>query len=82
MRQFVFYLSSGLVRVCKIELSNMGNNCYSGNLDLVCEKHVRQHGRLTEAYAIHFVSTKKHVLSLIMFCIKNIHGGDARGLLC
>ena len=35
VRLFVFYLSYGLVRVCEIELSHMGNN--SGNPDLVWE---------------------------------------------
>ena len=32
VRLFIFYLSLGLVRVCEIELSHMGNP------DLVCEK--------------------------------------------
>ena len=33
---FVFYLFHGLVQVCEIELSYMGEN--NGNPDLVCEK--------------------------------------------
>ena len=39
VRLFIFYLSSGLARVCEIELSHMGKN--NGNPDLVCEnKHM------------------------------------------
>ena len=36
VRLFVFYLSLGLVWVCEIETSHMGEN--NRNPDLVCEK--------------------------------------------
>ena len=34
-----FFLSLGLVRVCEIEISHMGEN--NGNPDLLCEKKLR-----------------------------------------